>query len=94
MATRHELFTNCLACGKIICSQEGEGPCFFCGSMVSKESTMISPEFAELMKQDQVLAPTSVAASKATNKTKDEQKGLQEAIKHRDNLLSVGVVMN
>lgn len=41
LATKHELLTispNCLTCGKIICIQEGTGPCTFCGTPVlSKE---------------------------------------------------------
>jgi len=35
-ATLHILVNNCLACGKIVCSKEGPGPCFFCGAMVEK----------------------------------------------------------
>lgn len=31
-ARRHALIANCLACGKVICEQEGVGPCLFCGS--------------------------------------------------------------
>ncbi|GAM24793.1 hypothetical protein SAMD00019534_079680, partial [Acytostelium subglobosum LB1] len=31
-ATRHKLITNCLNCGKVICEQEGKGPCKFCGT--------------------------------------------------------------
>ena len=31
---RHALVNNCLSCGKIICAQEGSGPCLFCGSLV------------------------------------------------------------
>ena len=31
-ARRHELLCNCLSCGKVICAQEGEGPCLFCGN--------------------------------------------------------------
>jgi alkylated DNA repair dioxygenase AlkB len=30
-ARRHALLYNCLACGKVICEQEGTGPCLFCG---------------------------------------------------------------
>ena len=30
-ARRHALITNCLRCGNVICEQEGEGPCLFCG---------------------------------------------------------------
>lgn len=33
-ARRHNLVNNCLGCGKVICEQEGEGPCSFCGSEV------------------------------------------------------------
>jgi activating signal cointegrator 1 len=33
-AQYHNLVNNCLTCGKIICEQEGEGPCFFCGNIV------------------------------------------------------------
>ena len=31
-ARRHELLYNCLSCGKVICAQEGPGPCLFCGN--------------------------------------------------------------
>ncbi|KAL0440669.1 UNVERIFIED_CONTAM: Activating signal cointegrator 1 [Sesamum radiatum] len=38
-ARRHRLVSNCLSCGKIVCEQEGEGPCNFCGSLVLKEGS-------------------------------------------------------
>ena len=31
-ARRHDLLYNCLSCGKVICAQEGPGPCLFCGN--------------------------------------------------------------
>ena len=31
---KHSLINNCLSCGKIICAQEGSGPCLFCGNLV------------------------------------------------------------
>eukprot|EP00051_Salpingoeca_urceolata_P003194 m.55900 g.55900 ORF g.55900 m.55900 type:complete len:597 (-) comp12563_c0_seq3:84-1874(-) len=34
MTTRHMLINNCLGCGRIVCSQEGVGPCVFCGALV------------------------------------------------------------
>lgn len=34
-ASKHKLVTNCISCGRIICEQEGSGPCLFCGSLVS-----------------------------------------------------------
>jgi hypothetical protein len=39
MCTMHPLVNNCVACGKIVCEQEGEGPCLFCGNWVDREST-------------------------------------------------------
>lgn len=38
-ARRHNLVSNCLSCGKIVCEQEGEGPCNFCGALVLKEGS-------------------------------------------------------
>lgn len=38
-ARQHRLVSNCLACGKIVCEQEGEGPCKFCGALVLKEGS-------------------------------------------------------
>ncbi|XAR50059.1 hypothetical protein NMG60_11004284 [Bertholletia excelsa] len=38
-ARRHRLVSNCLSCGKIVCEQEGEGPCHFCGSLVLREGS-------------------------------------------------------
>ena len=35
LAQRHGLVNNCLACGRIVCEQEGEGPCMFCGVLVA-----------------------------------------------------------
>ena len=36
-ATRHELIANCLSCGRIVCAQEGEGPCIFCDAPVVRD---------------------------------------------------------
>ncbi|KAJ0105079.1 hypothetical protein Patl1_17789 [Pistacia atlantica] len=38
-ARQHRLISNCLSCGKIVCEQEGEGPCQFCGALVLKEGS-------------------------------------------------------
>ncbi|XP_020575709.1 activating signal cointegrator 1 [Phalaenopsis equestris] len=38
-ARRHQLVSNCLSCGKIVCEQEGEGPCSFCGALVLREGS-------------------------------------------------------
>jgi hypothetical protein len=36
MAQKHELINNCLNCGKIVCAQEGEGNCLYCGNKVTR----------------------------------------------------------
>ncbi|KAB0805283.1 hypothetical protein PPYR_02253 [Photinus pyralis] len=33
-ARDHPLINNCLKCGRIVCAQEGSGPCFFCDTLV------------------------------------------------------------
>jgi hypothetical protein len=31
------LINNCISCGKIVCSLEGEGPCLFCGNPIQRK---------------------------------------------------------
>ncbi len=38
LCTKHGLVNNCVNCGKIVCEQEGEGPCLFCGAWVDRET--------------------------------------------------------
>jgi len=35
LATKHALVNNCTRCGKIVCAQEGPGPCLFCKALVA-----------------------------------------------------------
>jgi alkylated DNA repair dioxygenase AlkB len=66
-ATTHLLFTNCTGCGKIVCEAEGEGPCFFCGSMVTQAGTFISEDFESWMRS---MEPEDLVK----RQTKQEQK--------------------
>nr|CDS27322.1 activating signal cointegrator 1 [Hymenolepis microstoma] len=34
LAVRHCLVANCTNCGRIVCEQEGQGTCYFCGNLV------------------------------------------------------------
>lgn len=36
-AAKHTLINNCVQCGRIVCEQEGSGPCLFCGNLVCTE---------------------------------------------------------
>ena len=33
-AQQHALVNNCISCGRVVCEQEGAGPCTFCGTLV------------------------------------------------------------
>ena len=33
-AAKHTLVNNCTRCGRVVCSQEGSGPCLFCANLV------------------------------------------------------------
>lgn len=57
-ARQLRLISNCLSCGKIVCEQEGEGPCQFCGALVLKEGST----YAGL---EESLAPLSDAEAAA-----------------------------
>lgn len=57
-ARQHNLVSNCLSCGKIVCEQEGEGPCSFCGSLVLMEGST----YAGLTDVGVPLSDTEVAA--------------------------------
>ncbi|XP_011143802.1 activating signal cointegrator 1 isoform X2 [Harpegnathos saltator] len=76
-ARRHSLVNNCLGCGKIVCAQEGSGPCFFCNELVC------SPE------QQTILQSKSKQADALYNKLMDQKmnKGLEDSLKQRDKLL-------
>ena len=44
----HKLVNNCFSCGKIVCEQEGEGPCLFCGTWVDREVAQdLDPELED-----------------------------------------------
>lgn len=61
-ARRHKLVSNCLSCGKIVCEQEGEGPCNFCGALVLKEgSTYAGLEMSSVPETEAEVAANAYA---------------------------------
>lgn len=44
MGQVHGLVNNCLGCGRVVCEQEGEGNCIFCGNSVLKNEHMDEEE--------------------------------------------------
>lgn len=85
-AAKHALVNNCQGCGRIVCEQEGSGPCFFCHSLVcSKQEQEIIDRNSKksdrlrdfLMRQTPMDATDSAA----------DNTGLVKALQHRDRLL-------
>ncbi|XP_006563094.1 activating signal cointegrator 1 isoform X2 [Apis mellifera] len=76
-AKRHTLINNCLNCGRIVCAQEGAGPCFFCGELVCSE------------KEQTILSSNTKQGDQLYNKLMNQKpnKNLEESIKQRDKLL-------
>ncbi|XP_027197527.2 activating signal cointegrator 1 [Dermatophagoides pteronyssinus] len=61
-ASRHELINNCLTCGRIVCQQEGSGPCFTCGTLVfnKQQRDQLLSGSDEAMQKVQQLADSGV----------------------------------
>uniref|UniRef100_A0A8B9Z8I2 Activating signal cointegrator 1 n=1 Tax=Buteo japonicus TaxID=224669 RepID=A0A8B9Z8I2_9AVES len=91
LGQKHKLINNCLVCGRIVCEQEGSGPCLFCGALVSNEVVFIcrastcdlfsisgAESSGNLDAISKDLLPRQEARLKA---------GLEMAVKHKDKLL-------
>ena len=84
-ATRHPLWGNCTVCGRVICEEEGEGECHFCGSMVTKTGTKTGTKTRT--------TPNPLFIRKLSNGLIDTQvpsdvKGLESAIQRRETMLA------
>ncbi|KAK9302240.1 hypothetical protein QLX08_005685 [Tetragonisca angustula] len=73
----HPLINNCLNCGRIVCAQEGAGPCFFCKELVCSQE------------EQTILSSNTKQADQLYNKLINQKtnKNLEESIKQRDKLL-------
>ncbi|XP_045150891.1 activating signal cointegrator 1 [Echinops telfairi] len=91
LGQKHKLINNCLICGRIVCEQEGSGPCLFCGSLtyflisfcvVMKGALLAQSDWMEnsgkvdLSPKDLLLYQESQIKS-----------GLEKAVKHKEKLL-------
>lgn len=45
--TEHKPINNCLNCGRVICSREGQRPCPFCGTFVFSDETLNNPDYID-----------------------------------------------
>jgi len=86
LGTEHSVLTNCLGCGRIICSVENIGPCFFCGEMISKD---------DIMKQQQPQNPSTATSgsgnTSVTSQQTDEDLSMMQkaAVDHKNKLIEM-----
>ncbi|XP_042898436.1 activating signal cointegrator 1 isoform X1 [Parasteatoda tepidariorum] len=87
-ASRHNLINNCLKCGRIVCEQEGSGPCFTCKHLVCTrgEQEIIARQSKQSFKLYNKLMSTDSNNETIDMNVKLDSK-LQSAIQHRDKLI-------
>lgn len=76
-AAKHKLINNCIRCGRIVCEQEGSGPCLFCGNLVCTDD-------------EQRIIESESSSGKELKKTlagQDRPKGWEDAIAMRNRLI-------
>jgi len=87
-AVKHKLINNCMHCGKIVCAQEGSGPCHFCGNLVcTKEEQEVLDR--QSRKSEQLLRRIAGGDSRAEYKDGSSKKEEQQrkAIESKNMLL-------
>lgn len=84
-ASKHKLINNCMKCGRIVCEQEGSGPCAFCQNLVmSKEEQEIINRGT---KKSETLHNKLIHSKKVIDNDESVSKGLRRAIDHKNKLL-------
>ncbi|XP_076443607.1 activating signal cointegrator 1-like isoform X2 [Babylonia areolata] len=98
-ALKHKLVNNCLSCGRVVCEQEGAGPCLFCGHLVatvedqevldrgSKKSEKLRQS---LMRDADKFTPLCRGGGEREvlpSVSARMQEGLEKAVKQKDRLL-------
>ncbi|XP_017073700.1 activating signal cointegrator 1 [Drosophila eugracilis] len=86
-AAQHKLINNCLGCGRIVCEQEGSGPCLCCGDPVytPEEEQQLAKVARE--KGGSKSAPKQGKKSGKENAKESSKEGLDKALAQRDRLL-------
>ncbi|KAH7816764.1 putative ASC1, nuclear receptor coactivator [Monocercomonoides exilis] len=72
-ARRHPLVNNCLNCGRVVCAQEGPGPCLFCHHNVTPTS-----DYAESVKAWKLQQSAHQLITSQRSHASSEEKGKGE----------------
>ncbi|XP_074862770.1 activating signal cointegrator 1 [Carettochelys insculpta] len=97
LGQKHKLINNCLTCGRIVCEQEGSGPCLFCNTLVctKEEQDILQRDSNKSQKLLKKLMAGAESAGQMDALSKDLlpcqearlKAGLEMAVKHKDKLL-------
>lgn len=88
LGQKHGLVNNCTDCGRIVCTQEGSGPCYFCGALVcTREEQEILDRNSKKSKKLLEKLMTQDIADMNSKEDSVIDKGLQEAIAHKNKLI-------
>ncbi|XP_068241758.1 activating signal cointegrator 1 [Palaemon carinicauda] len=89
-ASKHNLINNCLKCGRVVCEQEGSGPCSFCGNMVTtneEEGLLEQNNRKSEALQKRLFSEKNAIVKDSHFVLGKDQEGLQKAIEHKNKLL-------
>ncbi|XP_021358505.1 activating signal cointegrator 1-like isoform X2 [Mizuhopecten yessoensis] len=84
-AAKHKLINNCLQCGRVVCDQEGSGPCFHCGNLEEHEIISRGSRKSEQLRQRLM---KDVGDKPLPFQNSRTSAGLDKAIQHKDKLLN------
>ncbi|KAI4879581.1 hypothetical protein NFI96_026535 [Prochilodus magdalenae] len=94
LAQKHKLVNNCMTCGRIVCEQEGSGPCFFCDSLVctKEEQEILQRDSNKSQKLRKKLMGDRIGSEGSDRDFLPHQEarikaGLEKAVQHKDKLL-------
>lgn len=86
LAQKHGLINNCISCGRIVCEQEGAGPCYFCGLLVCSkvEEEVLARDSKKSAKLRKQLMSRTFSDEVSSSK---ESSDYQKAVEHKNRLL-------
>lgn len=84
-ASEHKLINNCMGCGRIVCEQEGSGPCLFCGEPVYTNEA--EQQMAKLKNANPKTQTKAQKKQQQQQQTVKDAAALQQALAQRDRLL-------
>ncbi|XP_070542239.1 activating signal cointegrator 1-like isoform X2 [Ptychodera flava] len=91
-AQKHRLINNCLKCGRVVCEQEGSGPCYYCGALVCtpNEQEVLARNSHKSEKLLKKLMGDHLLNDKYTHVPADSIKmreNFNKAVQHKDKLI-------